>query len=255
MIEKIHLRLLALCLATSLLPSPARASGTDYQEGMKALAAGDYPAALQHLEQAVSDDPDNLRYGNDYRRAIIRSKGFDRGVQFLEKQVREHPNSANLHLNCGFSYVDKIPAAGSITQVILANNALNEFSKAVEQQPSWITYYTRGASYLFWPKVFDKASLGVADLEKAMEIQKGEPRHSYHVKTFIALGDGYWKIDQPAKARKVWRDGLKEFPRNAELKTRLSQQGEELAATIEAGFDPAKRVDTDLSELWSDSNN
>jgi tetratricopeptide (TPR) repeat protein len=199
----------------------------------------------------VSGDPENIRYASEYRQAVIRAKEFDRSLQFFQKAVTDHPNSANLHLNFGFAYVDKIPAAGSITQVILANNALTEFTKAVELQANWINYYTRGESYLFWPKVFNRAALGVTDLEKAMEAQKKGPRRSYHVKTYIALGDGYWKTDDLEKARAIWQQGLKEFPGNEQLKTRLAQQGDQLKATIEDQFDPSKRVNTDLSELWS----
>jgi len=218
---------------------------------MKALAANDFPNAFLHLEMAVNGDPDNARYASEYRQAIIRGKDFDRSVKFFQKEISDHPKSANLHLNLGFAYVDKIPAVGSITQVILANNALEEFSKAVELQPSWITYYTRGKSYLFWPKIFQRARLGVVDLEKAIEIQKKESRRDYHVKTYIALGDGYWKMDNLEKARATWTEGLQEFPGNEQLKRRLSQQGDQLQATIEDQFDPNRRVDTNLRDLWS----
>jgi tetratricopeptide (TPR) repeat protein len=249
MILKIRHIVLILCLAT-LVPPAVRASEADYQKGMKALSANDLPAALASLEAAISEDPDNLRYGNDYRQAIIRSKQFDRALDFFQKKVAEHPKAANLHLNYGFAYVDKIPAAGSITQVILANNALSEFTEALKLQPSWIAYYTRGESYLFWPKIFNRAPSGVADLEKAMEIQRHEPKRNYHAKTYIALGDGYWKTDQLQKAREIWQEGLKAFPENQQLKERLRLQGDELKKAIEIGFDPAHRVDTDLKELW-----
>jgi tetratricopeptide (TPR) repeat protein len=239
---------LVLCFS-SLLNG---ASDADYQAGRKALAANDYSSALHYFELAINDDPDNVRYGSEYRQAIIHAKEYDRGLQFFQTALAVHPNSANLHLNFGFAYVDKIPAAGSITQVILANNAINEFSKAVELQPSWIAYYTRGVSYLFWPRVFNRTALGVADLQKAMEIQKKEHRHSYYVRTYIALGDGYWKTDDLEKARAMWKEGLKEFPDSEPLKTRLAQTGDQLKATIEDQLDPNKRVDTDLRELWAE---
>lgn len=240
-----------IALLVLLFPPVTHASDADYQQALKALKANDLNAALRYLEAAVAGDPDSPRYANDYRKAIIQSKQFDRGLEFFKKAAAEHPKSANLHLNYGFAYVDKIPVAGSITQVILANDALTEFTEAINLQPSWIAYYTRGESYLFWPKIFNRASSGVADLEKAMDIQKNEPRRSYHVKTYIALGDGYWKTDQLTKARATWAEGLKAFPENEPLKTRLALQGEELKNAIEQTFDPARRVDTDLKELWA----
>jgi tetratricopeptide (TPR) repeat protein len=253
MIRKLHVHSLLVVLAVCGLFAPLCASDSDYQEAMKALDAKDYSTALHYLESAVSGAPDEIRYASDYRQTAIRNKDFERSLQFFEKLALEHPNSANIHLNFGFAYVDKIPAAGSITQVILANNALKEFTRAVELQPSWIAYYTRGMSYLFWPKIFNRAAFGVEDLRKALEIQKAGPRRAYHVKTYIGLGDGYWKTDDLKQARATWQEGLKQFPDNPDLKARLAQQGDELKATIEARFDPGKRVDTDLKDLWTNS--
>jgi hypothetical protein len=147
--------------------------------------------------------------------------------------------------------VDKIPAAGAITQVILANNALGEFSKSLELKQTWIGLYTRGNSYLFWPRIFNRTHLGITDLESAMRMQKADKKRYFHVRTYIALGDGYWKMDDLIKASNIWRDGLVEFPDNPALKTRLAKQGDELKAVIDAAYDPNKRVDTSLQDLWS----
>jgi tetratricopeptide (TPR) repeat protein len=252
-----HLLLAFILLALALFVwmTPACASDSDYKEAVKALEARDFPTALRYLEAAVASEPDNLRYASEYRQAAIQSKEFDRSVQFFEKLAATHPDSAAVHLNFGFAYVDKIPAAGSITQVILANNALKEFTRAVELKPDWIAYYTRGVSYLFWPKIFNRAAFGVTDLQKAMEIQNAGPLRPYHVKVYVSLGDGYWKTDDLEKARAVWREGLKKFPDCQDLKTRLAQQGDQLKATIEANFDPNKRVDTDLRVLWANAQN
>lgn len=253
MIKKSYSRFFVAVFAIGVLFTPARAADSDYDQGVKAMEARDYTTAERLLESAVSAAPDNLRYANEYRQAAVHAKDFDRSLQFFGKLADAHPDSANIHLNFGFAYVDKIPVAGSITQVILANNALKEFTRAVELQPDWLSYYTRGVSYLFWPKIFNRAAFGVADLQKAMEIQKAGPKRPYHVKVYISLGDGYWKTDQLEKARAVWQEGLKAFPNNFDLKTRLAQDGDQLKATIEAGFDPARRVDTDVRELWANS--
>jgi len=245
--NSVTLGVLALGLATSA----ALASELDYHEGMKALAAHDYSTALSRLEGALKDDPNNLRYGSSYRQASIQAKGYDRCLKFFEKLVAEYPDSANAHLNYGFAYVDKIPASGSITQVILANTALAEFTKSIELSPSWIALYTRGNSYLYWPKIFNRAHLGVADLEEALKIQQADGKRNYYVRTYISLGDGYWKMDDLASAKRVWKEGSQQFPGSAQLKARLSKDGDELKALIDGTLDPSKRVDTDLSELWT----
>jgi tetratricopeptide (TPR) repeat protein len=208
--------------------------------------------ALAKLEQALSAKPDDLRAGNDYRMALIKAGQYDRGLDFFEKLVAAHPSAANAHLNYGFQYVDKIPAAGSITQVILANHALTEFSKSLEIKPSWIGYYTRGNSYLFWPRIFGRTRLGITDLEEALKIQKAEPKRNHHVRVYVALGDGYFKMDDLKKATAVWKEGLAEFPDSAALKQRLGSPPDAIKGLLDGVYDPNKRVDTNLQDLWSD---
>jgi tetratricopeptide (TPR) repeat protein len=222
--------------------------------GPRAIEAQAAPAvgALAALEQALASSPDDLKAGNDYRMAIIQSGEYDRGLAFFEQLVAKHPSASNAHLNYGFQYVDKIPAAGSITQVILANNALTEFSKSIELRPSWIGYYTRGNSYLFWPRIFGRTKLGIADLEEALKIQKADQRRSYHVRVYVALGDGHFKMGDLEKATAVWKEGLAQFPESAALRQRLAAQGDALQSLIDSVYDPNKRVDTNLHDLWTD---
>ena len=83
-----------------------------------------------------------------------------------------------------------------------------------------------------------------------MKIQKADKPRSYHVRAYVALGDGYWKMDDTPKAKSIWQEGAKLYPNNAQLKARLSKDGDELKTYIDDVLDPNKRVDTDLHELW-----
>ena len=118
-------------------------------------------------------------------------------------------------------------------------------------KPSWIGYYTRGNSYLFWPRIFNRTHLGVADLQEALKLQKAGPKHFYYARVYVALGDGYWKMDNTEDAAKTWREGLAEFPDNTALKARLAARGDALTTIIDDTYDPNKRVDTSLKDLWS----
>jgi len=224
-----------------------------YQDAAKAAAAKDYAKALTEFEAALTENPDSVKYASEYRMCVIQAKEHDRCIKFFEKLVADHPKSASAYLNYGFAYVDKIPVAGTITQVILANTALANFSKSIELEPTWIAYYTRGNSYLFWPKIFGRTPLGIADLEQAMKIQKADRQRPYHVRAYISLGDGYWKMDDMAKAKATWGEGLGLFPDNAQLKARLAREGDDLKSYIEDVLDPSKRVDTNLVDLWADT--
>jgi tetratricopeptide (TPR) repeat protein len=249
-------------LAALIVTAPVFGADDVYPKAAQAMAAKDYGTAVTLLQSAVQADPDSLRDASELRQAVMRqtvaahpkegsTSDFDAEIAFFEKVVAAHPTSSNAFLNYGFAYVDKIPAAGAITQVILANTALTQFSKSIDLKPTWIALYTRGNSYLYWPKVFGRASLGVTDLEKAYAIQKAEGKKSYHVRVYISLGDGYWKTEQMDKATSIWKEGLAAFPDSQPLKDRLARQGDELATYINNVLDPNKRVDTDLRELWS----
>jgi tetratricopeptide (TPR) repeat protein len=228
----------------------AAGQATAAQAAQAAQAAAG--AVLAPLEQAVEASPDDLRAANDYRMAVIPLAQYDRALAFFDRLAKAHPQSANVHLNYGFAYVDKIPSAGSITQVILANNALGEFTKAVEIQPTWIGLYTRGNSYLYWPRIFGRTPLGVADLEAALKIQRAEPKKSYHVRVFVALGDAYWKMDDTTKASATWNEGLTQYPDSPDLKARVSKQGDDLQKLFDTVYDANRRVDTSLKDLWSE---
>jgi tetratricopeptide (TPR) repeat protein len=246
---------LRLLLSTILLltfAAPARPTSPAFEQALAAVQAGNHSAALGYFEQAIREDSASLRYASEYRQAVIRAEAYDRCIAFFEKLAAANPNSANAWLNYGFAYVDKIPAAGSITQVILANTAQGFFGRSIEVEKTWLGLYSRGNSQLYWPKVFGRALLGVADLEEAYKIQKKSPQKlPVYVRVYVALGDGYWKTDQIEKSRAIWREGLQEFPGNQALTDRLSREGEELETYIENNLDPNKRVDTDLKPLWS----
>ena len=212
--------------------------------------AEDASAALANLESQLEKDPDNLRLGASYRQVVVQTAQYDRALKFWEKLAGEHDNSNNAHMNYGFENVDKIPVAGSITQVLLANSALTQFTKSLELKPSWIAYYTRGNSYLYWPKIFGRTPNAIADLEEAMKLQKADKKQVYHVRTYIALGDAFWKMDDMDKAKAMWTEGLSQFPDNAALKARLAKQGDDLKAVQDDTYDVTKRIDTSLSELF-----
>jgi tetratricopeptide (TPR) repeat protein len=239
-------------LLALLMFAPAADAEQSFREATEAVASGNLESALDHFEAALTADPDNLKYGSEYRQAVIKLKAYDRCIAFFEKLVADHPQASNAYLNFGFAYVDKIPDAGAITQVINANTALSYFTKSVELKPTWIGLYTRGNSYLFWPKIFNRTQLGIDDLEAAVKLGESLGRQPYHVRAWVSLGDGYFKNEEPDKAREAWKNGLAKFPGNPDLEKRLAASDEELMSIVKVAYDPNVRVSTNLSEVWSD---
>ncbi|HSR68357.1 MAG TPA: tetratricopeptide repeat protein [Acidobacteriota bacterium] len=241
----------SLCLAAGPAAVVANDLEEQYRQAQEARAAEDFEQALTLFEQALAENPDSLRLASEYRMTVIEAGAYDRALAFFQELTSDNPQAAYAFLNYGLAYVDKIPSAGSITQVLLANKSLKHFTRSVEIRPTWLGLYTRGNSYLFWPKVFNRAPLGVADLEKAYAMQQDQPKRSYHLRVYLSLGDGYYKVGREEEAKAMWRKGLSEFPSSRKLKRRVEASGEALAQVVDAGYDPNVRVDSDLRELWS----
>lgn len=219
-------------------------------EAYRAAAKGELETALEHYEQALVGEPDNLRWGAEYRQVLIAARQGNRGEKFLEKLARDNPEAANLQLNLGYFYVDQMPGGGPLAALGLAGRAQRAFSRSIEIDPSWLAFYTRGSSFVYWPPVMNKTLLGIADLEKAIELAGRERRQKYHSLAWTALGDGFWRLGQRAEMRAAWRRGRELYPHAAELEKRLSLEDRELDDFLAALYRPGQRIDTRLEEIW-----
>jgi tetratricopeptide (TPR) repeat protein len=216
----------------------------------QAAARGLYDSALDHYEAALAGEPDNLRWGAEYRQVLIAAGKYDRGLKFFAQLAKANPDAANLHLNYGYAFVDKVPAEGMFGQMALAGNALREFGRSLEIEESWLGYFSRGSLYVYWPPAFGRASLGVADLERAIELAAGEPRRAYHARAYAALGDGFWRLGRRDAMRDAWRRGLELFPASPELADRLAKGDGELDDYLLGTYALGRRLDTRLEEIW-----
>lgn len=243
---------LALLLSVLFASLPVHPPAELFAAGMAAAEAGETDRALDLLEAAAALEPDNLRYGAEYRQAAIAAEEFDRSIHFFKRLAKRYPESADVRLNWGYAYVDKIPAAGAVTQVILANTALSKFTESLERDETWLGLYTRGNSYIYWPTIFDRAKLGIDDLERAVEMSAQEEPRGYHAHAYAALGDGWWRLGDIEKARAAWQAGVDRIGDVPYLEERLALEGEELDAYLSELYAIGKRVGTDLRELWAE---
>lgn len=219
-------------------------------EAYRAAAKGELTTALDFYELALTGEPDNLRWGTEYRQVLLKARQAGRGEKFLERLAREHPAAANLQLNLGYVYVDQMPGLGPLAALNLAGQAQRAFSRSIEIEPSWLAYYSRGSSYLYWPPMMKKTVLGIADLEKAIALAEKEAWHSYHALAWTALGDGFWRLGERDQMRATWKQGRLLYPRATALEERLALADRELDDFLLAVYRPGRRIDTGLEVIW-----
>jgi tetratricopeptide (TPR) repeat protein len=207
---------------------------------------------LSELESRLVQTPDSLRLGAAYRQLIIATGRYDRSIKFFERLSRNPNGGANRFINLALAYVDKVPAVGNIRQALLGRDAIIAASHAIEMKPDPFAYLIRGLVNLYYDRaIFHRTDKGVADLEQARRLAAADPHYPTE-RIYVALGDGYWRWNQPARAREIWGEGLSRYPSSDRLRRRLDADDRAANDLVERTLDPDVRVDTTLHEFFPD---
>jgi tetratricopeptide (TPR) repeat protein len=202
------------------------------------------------LEHALQNDPENLQLAADYRQRTIAARDFDRPIGVLEKLAKQKGGGPNVQISLALAYVDKVPTSGDIRRLYLGRDAIGALTKAIAQRPTALAYYVRGLINLYYNNfIFKRVPQGIADLEQAFALTMPDSPPALILRVRTALGDGYFRLGNAAKAREVWSAAQKQFPADAGLKNRLEKQGTELEDIVTTALTASTRVDTSLVDL------
>jgi hypothetical protein len=204
---------------------------------------------ISPLERAVASDPENLRLAAEYRQQVIVAGDFDRSIRFLEPLAKRHGSGPNVQISLALAYIDKVPTSGDIRRLYLGRDAMTALTKAIEQQPTVLAYYVRGLVNLYYNNfIFHRVPRGIADLEQARTMVTVSTPVALVRRVYLALGDGYFKLEDPVKARAIWSTGRTLAP-DAAFEARLALQGEQLHDVVTTALTASRRVDTSLVDL------
>jgi tetratricopeptide (TPR) repeat protein len=208
---------------------------------------------LASCERELRTDPGSLRKGAAYRQEAIATGQYDRAIGLTRDLAKRHPDLIEAQVNAALACIDKVPVSGKVRQALLGRDALDWLTRAIALRPTGLAYYCRGLVNLFYDAlIFRRVPIGVADLQKALAIQRAEEPRAYHARTYISLGDGYWKLKDLLAARRTWEEGAARFPGDRELRERLTLRGKALEWKVRGALDPDHRVDTSLAEILDD---
>ncbi|HEX3645833.1 MAG TPA: hypothetical protein VHT95_09505 [Vicinamibacterales bacterium] len=208
---------------------------------------------MDELEARLAQDPASLRLGAEYRQLVIDTGAYDRSIKLFERLARDPRGGANRYVNLALATVDKVPVAGSFRRALLGRDALDALTRAIALEPTPLAYLVRGLVNLYYDQfIFHRTDKGVADLEIARRLSAAYPQVRYAPRILIALGDGYWRLNQHDRAREVWREGRDSCPDVEGFRVRLAAGDERIPDIIEHALDAGVRVDTTLRELFPD---
>lgn len=80
-------------------------SHPDWTPGIEALQRLDYPAAITHLRQVVTNEPDNADAQNALGFAYIATRRFELAFKHLREALRLDPGHLSAHENAGRAYL------------------------------------------------------------------------------------------------------------------------------------------------------
>jgi tetratricopeptide (TPR) repeat protein len=210
-------------------------------------------AHLAQLEARVAADPENLKLAAEYRQAVIADGEYDHAIKFFDQLAARPDAGPHAFLNLAFAYIDKIPAVGAFRRISLGNDATRALTRSIGREPSDLAYLVRGLVNLRFERgFFHRTPQGVADLEEALRRSAPHADRPYVARIYLALGDGYWRLKNPAKARDVWREGQARFPQNAAIRSRLRSPDRVVSDRIAQELDAGTRVDTSLADMVAD---
>ena len=172
------------------------------------------PRLLDDLEARLAQDPGEPAARRPSTASWSSRPGATTGASSCSSVSRSDPRGgANRFVNLALANVDKVPVSGSVRRALLGRDALDALTRAIAIEPTDLAYLIRGLVNLYYDQfVFHRTDKGVADLETARRLAAAHPQVLYAPRILVALGDGYWRLNQHEQARGVWREGLASFP-------------------------------------------
>jgi tetratricopeptide (TPR) repeat protein len=211
--------------------------------------AGRDMRSLVEIERAVQSDPENLQLAADYRQLAIPARDFDRPIGVLEKLAKQKGSGPNVQISLALAYVDKVPTSGDIRRLYLGRDAIGALTRAIAQQPTPLAYYVRGLINLYYNNFIFAACRKDRGPRAGAGDDDADSPPALILRVRMALGDGYFRLGDAAKAREVWSAAQKQFPADACLKNRLEKQGTELEDIVTTALTASTRVDSSLVGL------
>lgn len=249
--RSIPARLLAGTLALGC--TTLGAATTDLAEVQARLAAGDDPQALAaELTPAARQDLQAL----NALRLGLKAASQEAQAQALLSALAEQEATEAVLLNLSLAYVDQMAGKNLLRQGNLSSRSQDQAQRLTDQDPGhWAAWYIRGLNNLYWPDWFGKAAPARDYLTEAVTLSRrraeaGDPADRYAL-GYLALGDAYALLDQPAQARAIWTEGAGHYPYVTALGQRLALGDAQLHAAVRALRDADKPINTNLSFLWA----
>ena len=142
----------------------------------------------------------------------------------LKGHAKQSPTDANAQVALGNALVQKInsPGVGGLEQAVLGAQIDDAYGKALAIDPEhWEARYSRAIGQTFWPAFTGKGAEAIQNFETLIDQQERRNPKPEYASTYVLLGNVYAQQGKTDKAREVWKRGLRQFPDDRDLQSKL----------------------------------
>jgi len=241
-----HFAALLALSATTLTAAPSLA-----EIDIAAMIMADGPESA--AEAVSADAAADFAILNDAR-MTLKVKDQSAAAESFFDALIEIQDTPAVRLNLSLSYVDQMAGKSLLGQGHLSTRSQSAVAPLLDVPAyEWVAAYISGLNNLYWPDWFGKADNAQEHLEHAVAIYQKAPDGEgvHYARGWLGLGDALALQDELAEARAAWREGLRYFPYDADLRARLELGESDIYETVRALRDADAEIDTDLAFLWT----
>jgi tetratricopeptide (TPR) repeat protein len=132
MVRRMKRVLAALCIASTAMAAANAKQEAGLEAGRRAYEASDYAKAIQALQAAAANDPQNGDVQLLLTKSYLELLEYDPAIKSAEKAVAINPQNSDYHEWLGRAYGEKADHASLFSAISLAKKTRKEFETAIQ---------------------------------------------------------------------------------------------------------------------------
>ncbi|MFI5402744.1 MAG: tetratricopeptide repeat protein [Planctomycetota bacterium] len=142
-------------------------------------------------------------------------------IAAIQKEVAADPTNPELQVALATAYIAELwnNTPQGPQQGIVWMKAAAAYDAAIKLEPEhWTARYGKAFGESMAPEFLGMRPGAIKQFEELLEIQNRKPPEPHFASTYFRLGTLYKDAGNVEKARELWKEGLRLFPDNEELK-------------------------------------
>lgn len=152
-------------------------------------------------------------------------KAYDAGVmdeviKKFEDLAKASPNDTKVQMDLANAYLAHLQFDSTKWPLSMKADAVFDNVLAIDEK-HWEARFTKAVSYTFWPDFLGKKGEAISHFETLIQQQESMPVDEDQAETYLFLGNLLEAKGDSAKAKEVWKKGVRRHPQHAELAKKL----------------------------------